>query len=115
MPPHPRVGFLDAAPPVHLRIVCGPAKAPLAFAHCAAISLRQAVPIGLHAAWNFAGWTAGGRAETGLLRMTLEDEALGRTEAVGTASYLVLNATLTLAFWLLHRRNVRRGRAFTSP
>ncbi|MBZ0113283.1 MAG: CPBP family intramembrane metalloprotease [Thermoanaerobaculia bacterium] len=66
-----------------------------------------AVPIGLHAAWNFASWSAGSRAETGLLRMVIEEDALELTQAVGTASYLSIFGALTVAFWFVHRRNVR--------
>ena len=68
-----------------------------------------AVPIGLHAAWNFAGWSAGGRAETGLMHMIVEDDTLGRTRQVGTASYLAVFGALTVAFWLVHRRDARRA------
>lgn len=67
-----------------------------------------AVPIGLHAAWNFASWFAGSRAEVGPLSMIVEDADLEQTHAVGTASYLAISGALTLAFWLVHRRNVRR-------
>ncbi|MGI9241798.1 MAG: CPBP family intramembrane glutamic endopeptidase [Verrucomicrobiales bacterium] len=70
-----------------------------------------AVPIGLHAAWNFAGWTAGNRAETGLLQMIVEEDAIERTRMVGTASYWFTFGTLTIAFWLVHRRNVRNEAA----
>ena len=68
-----------------------------------------AVPIGLHAAWNFAGWAAGSRAETGPLSMIIEDDARELTQAVATASSLTITGALTLAFWLVHRRNVRRA------
>jgi membrane protease YdiL (CAAX protease family) len=68
-----------------------------------------AVPIGLHAAWNFASWSAGNRAETGLLRMIVEEDALEQTRAVGTASYLTIFGALTVAFWFVHRRNVQRN------
>lgn len=66
-----------------------------------------AVPIGLHAAWNFASWAAGSRAETGPLRMVVADDALESTRAVGAASYLVISASLTAIFWLVQRRNTR--------
>jgi len=66
-----------------------------------------AVPIGLHAAWNFAGWTAGARSETGLLQMVVDDEVVERTQQVGTVSYLATFASLALVFWFLYRRNVR--------
>jgi len=66
-----------------------------------------AVPIGLHAAWNFANWSAGGRAETGLLKVILEENTLELTQQVGTASHLSIFGALTVAFWFVHRRNVR--------
>ncbi len=68
-----------------------------------------AMPIGLHAAWNFASWSAGNRAETGLLQMIVEDEALALTQTVGTASYLSIFGLLTVAFWFIYRRKVARG------
>ncbi|MEK9506127.1 type II CAAX endopeptidase family protein [Gemmatimonadota bacterium CCK-12] len=45
-----------------------------------------AVPIGLHAAWNFAGWTAGSRSEVGLFRMIVSDEAGGWRSGCSTAA-----------------------------
>jgi membrane protease YdiL (CAAX protease family) len=68
-----------------------------------------AVPIGLHAAWNFANWTAGGRAETGLLNIIIEEDALELTQQVATASSLSIFGALTVAFWFVHRRNVQRA------
>ena len=66
------------------------------------------VPIGLHAAWNFAGWSAGSRAETGLLHMAVEDGGLEWTQQVGNMSYLLVFGALTVAFWFVHRRTDRR-------
>lgn len=63
-----------------------------------------AMPIGLHAAWNFAGWTAGNRAEVGLLRMIIEEDALEWTQLVGTISYLSIFGVLTIIFWWIHRK-----------
>lgn len=68
-----------------------------------------AVPIGLHAAWNFTSWSAGGRAETGPLSMVADDAALERMQAVGTVSYLATFGVLTAAFWFVHRRSVHRS------
>ncbi|KAA9132534.1 CPBP family intramembrane metalloprotease [Marinihelvus fidelis] len=66
-----------------------------------------AMPIGLHAAWNFAGWSAGNRSEAGLLSMVIDDDALARTQMVGTISYLVIFVSLTMVFWIVHRRRSR--------
>jgi membrane protease YdiL (CAAX protease family) len=62
-----------------------------------------AVPIGLHAAWNFANWTAGGRSETGLLTMIVEDDALELTQTVGVISYVSIFGALSVFFWLVQR------------
>lgn len=69
-----------------------------------------AVPIGLHAAWNFAGWAVGSRAETGLLQMTVDGAAVEASRTVGTASYLTVFGVLTLAFWLAYRRRAHAAR-----
>ncbi len=65
-----------------------------------------AMPIGLHAAWNFATWSAGSRPETGLLRLTIEHEAQGLMRTVGTVSYLTIFLSMTLVFWWFHRRSI---------
>jgi hypothetical protein len=89
-------------------IALGVVPAGLLWGMSAIATRGLAVPIGLHAAWNFANWSAGGRAETGLLHMIVEEDVLGRTQAVGTASYLSILGALTLAFWFVHRRSVQR-------
>jgi hypothetical protein len=40
--------------------------------------------------------------------MIVEEHALELTQTVGTASYRAIFGALTLAFWFVHRRNVRR-------
>ncbi len=74
-----------------------------------------AVPIGLHAAWNFAGWSVGDRAETGLLEMIVDPDSAARTTQVGAASYLSIFFLMTLGFRLLYRRDRRRGPPSVSP
>jgi membrane protease YdiL (CAAX protease family) len=74
-----------------------------------------AVPIGLHAAWNFANWSSGGRAETGLLNIIVEENALELIQQVGTVSYLSIFGALTIAFWFVHRRNVHRAVLAPTP
>jgi len=63
-----------------------------------------AVPIGLHAAWNFASWTSGTRSEVGLLSMVVADEAAEQTQRIASWSYLTIFATMTIAYWLVYRR-----------
>ncbi len=62
----------------------------------------------MHAVWNFANWSAGGRKETGIFEMIIEDDAIERIRMVGTVSYVGISIVLTLGFWFVHRRNVRR-------
>ncbi len=66
-----------------------------------------AMPIGLHAAWNFAGWITGSRAETGFLRMVMEEDARQGMPQIGNISYWTINGLLTLGFWLYYRRRKR--------
>jgi membrane protease YdiL (CAAX protease family) len=66
-----------------------------------------AVPIALHAAWNFATWSVGARAETGVLRMITEEGTAEHARLVGTASWLAIFGGLTVVFWLVHRRRTR--------
>ncbi len=68
-----------------------------------------AVPIGLHAAWNFSNWSVGGRAETGVLRIIAEEDAIELIQMVGTASHVSIMGALTIVFWFVHRRNVQRA------
>ena len=69
-----------------------------------AIATRSiAVPIGLHAAWNFAGWTSGAREEVGLFRVVMEEGGVVNS-TMNTVSYWAMFIGLTLAFWWYHRR-----------
>ncbi|WP_419190754.1 type II CAAX prenyl endopeptidase Rce1 family protein [Saltatorellus ferox] len=90
-------------------IVLGVIPGGLLWGMSAIATRGLAVPIGLHAAWNFSSWSGGARPETGLLQMIVEDDALELTQMVGTASYLSIFGALTLAFWFVHRRNLRRA------
>jgi membrane protease YdiL (CAAX protease family) len=71
----------------------------------AAIATRGlAVPIGLHAAWNFGHWALGMKGEPGVWKAVVEEGRDGHAQLIGTISYLVVMGSATLAFWLWHRR-----------
>jgi membrane protease YdiL (CAAX protease family) len=71
----------------------------------AAIATRGlAVPIGLHAAWNFGDWMRGGKGSGGFWRPIGIDHA-DRAEMI---SYLVVMLSATLAFWWMHRLVTRQ-------
>jgi membrane protease YdiL (CAAX protease family) len=71
----------------------------------AAIATRGlAIPIGLHAAWNFGQWTLGLKGQTGLWKGVVEQGLEERAEVVGMSMYVAVMGLATLAFWLWHRR-----------
>lgn len=74
----------------------------------AAIATRGlAVPIGLHAAWNFGDWMRGGKDSTGLWRPVGAGVFRDRAELVGMVGYVMVMASATLAFWWFCRRQRR--------
>ena len=60
-----------------------------------------AMPIGLHAAWNFSAWTSGTRKESGLLQMVVDEHNINTTAT--TSSYLLIFGLMTLGFWWYHQ------------
>ncbi len=90
-------------------VALGVAPGGLLWGMSALATRGLAVPIGLHAAWNFGSWSAGNRAETGLLRMIVDEDALELAQQVGAVSYLSIFGVLTVAFWFVHRRNLHRA------
>jgi uncharacterized protein len=62
-----------------------------------------ALPIGLHAAWNFGDWMRGGKGSPGLWKAVVEEGFEERAQVVGTISYLLVICSATLGFWWWHR------------
>ncbi len=62
-----------------------------------------AVPIGIHAAWNFGDWLHGGKDSTGLWTQTVPAAPSKRAELAGMLGYLVIMLGATLASWLWYR------------
>jgi membrane protease YdiL (CAAX protease family) len=81
----------------------------------AAIATRGlAVPIGLHAAWNFGQAMLGLRGQPGLWKAIVEPGQEERTETATMIVYVVVIASATLAFWLWHRRRNEASRIMSS-
>lgn len=75
----------------------------LLFGMAAIASRGLALPIGLHAAWGFGGWTMGGK---GFWKAVSQE---GRSSDGGISiSYLAVAGLGFLAFWLWHQRNLKR-------
>src|ERR1700733_245175 len=86
------------------RALLGAGVGSLLFGMAAIATRGLAVPIGLHAAWNFGDWMMGGKDSSGLWRMVAADPYQGRLQFVRTVAYLVVIVSSTLAFWIWHRR-----------
>jgi uncharacterized protein len=82
----------------------------------AALATRGlAVPIGLHAAYNFGHWLIGEKEQPGLWQPVIQQ---GFTARVGRDEMLIYVATFvmaTIAFWYWHRRNAIPDEALQSP
>jgi membrane protease YdiL (CAAX protease family) len=62
-----------------------------------------AVPIGLHAAWNFGDWVRGGKESTGFWTPVVDTGFESNARLVGQVSYVVLLLAATIAFWVWRR------------
>src|SRR5580700_1469076 len=82
----------------------------LAFGMAAIATRGLALPIGLHAAWNFGDWMLGGKDSPGLWKAVVEDGFKERAAFVGITSYVLVMCLATLAFWWWHR-SVERSNA----
>ena len=76
----------------------------LAFGMAAIATDGLAVPIGLHAAWNFGDWMRGGKDSTGLWHQVVPDAFARRAEVVGMGGYVVVMIGAAFGFWLWYRR-----------
>lgn len=86
--------------------ILGTAAGSLLFGMAAIASRGLAVPIGLHAAWNFGDWTIGGKGSVGLWKSVTEH---GRSPFVPSEiSFLAVTGLGILVFSLWHRRNLQR-------
>ena len=84
--------------------VLGSGIGSLMFGMAAIASRGLALPIGLHAAWNFGHWSLGHKGQPGIWGAVTSEGLEHRAQFVGMAAYLAVMGSATLAFWLWHRR-----------
>jgi membrane protease YdiL (CAAX protease family) len=81
----------------------------------AALATRGlAMPIGLHAAWNFGQWIIGEKESPGLWKPVIDEGYKARVDHAGLISYLLVTGLATLAFWWWARRRSKGSRATAS-
>jgi membrane protease YdiL (CAAX protease family) len=90
--------------------VLGVATGSLLFGMAALATRGLAIPIGLHAAWNFGQWVLGGKEMPGLWRAVNPQEVQAHLERVGMTIYVIVMVLATLAFWCLYKRRMRTDR-----
>jgi membrane protease YdiL (CAAX protease family) len=89
------------------RALLGAGVGSLLFGMAAIATRGLAVPIGVHAAWNFGDWMIGGKDSAGLWKVVADDRYQGRLQLVRTVAYLAVIGSSTVAFWIWHRRMTR--------
>jgi hypothetical protein len=80
--------------------MAGAGMGALLFGMAAIATRGLAVPIGVHAAWNFGDqMRSGGGKTTGFWKAVVEDGFEARAQVVGWTGYVSVMLLTTLAFW----------------
>jgi membrane protease YdiL (CAAX protease family) len=86
----------------------GSATGSLLFGMAAIATRGLAVPIGLHAAWNFGQWVVGGKEMPGRWTVVVEPGFRDSVQQIGMMSYLIVFGLAICAFWFYHQRAARK-------
>jgi membrane protease YdiL (CAAX protease family) len=89
------------------RAILGAGVGSLMFGMAAITTRGLAVPIGLHAAWNFGDWILGGKGSPGLCQVVVEQGQQQRAQFVGTIGYLAVMSLATIASWMWYRSKTK--------
>ncbi len=85
--------------------IAGAGVGALLFGMAAIATRGLAVPIGVHAAWNFGDWMrSGGGKTTGFWKAVVEDGFEAHAGVVGWVGYVSVMLLATLAFWIWYQR-----------
>ncbi len=79
----------------------------LLFGMAALATRGLALPIGLHAAWNFGQWIVGDKEMPGLWKPVLAGGPTAQADHAAMTAYVVVFAVATMAFWLYRRTSLR--------
>jgi uncharacterized protein len=94
-----------------VQVIFGAFVGSLLFGMASIATRGLAVPIGVHAAWNFGTWLLGMKGEGGVWRQIAETGNERKADLFGMAAYVAVLGTATFLFWLYLHRNciVRSG------
>lgn len=89
--------------------ILGAGVGSLLFGMAAITTRGLAVPIGLHAAWNFGDWMHGGKGAGGVWHPIVFESYRDRADQAAMAGYVIIMVVATLIFWRLLRRQRRHA------
>ena len=84
--------------------IFGSGMGALLFGMAAIATGGLALPIGLHAAWNFGQWLIGMKGAAGFWRPVVVSANAEQVHFAETTIYVLLMSAATLAFWMRYRR-----------
>lgn len=87
----------------YAQAVYGAAVGSLLFGMASIATRGLAVPVGIHAAWNFGDWMRGNRGTLGVWRPEVAKGFEERVNSAGSFSYVAVMALATIAVWYWHR------------
>jgi membrane protease YdiL (CAAX protease family) len=87
--------------------VLGAAVGSLLFGMAAMATRGLAVPIGVHAAWNFGQWVLGKKETVGVWRPVVAPGYRGVVDHVGMIAYVVVFGLSMVGFWWVGWRQAR--------
>ena len=90
------------------RALLGPPVGALLFGIAALRTRGLAVPLGIHAAFNFAQWFMGQKETAGPFKLLVDPGFSDRADMLGYAAYLTATLIAAAAFWLWHTRRAHR-------
>jgi hypothetical protein len=67
------------------------------------------MPIGLHAAYNFADWASGGKGDDGIWQIEVAPGLDQQAQIISMSAYVAVMAVAAVAIWWWGRRISRVG------
>jgi membrane protease YdiL (CAAX protease family) len=83
--------------------ICGAAVGSLLFGMSAIATRSLAIPIGLHAAWNFGHWALGFKPQPGLWTIVAQPGGEVQSETALMLIYVGVMRCATVAFWFWYK------------